>query len=43
MKFFIPENSKNETLIITINAENDNSKASKTLHIFNLGKVPNVD
>ncbi len=38
IEFFIPENSKRETLTVTINAENENSKTSKILQIFNLGE-----
>ena len=41
-EFFIPENSKKETLAVTINAENENSKSSKTLQMFTLGKVPST-
>jgi len=40
IEFFIPENSKRETLTVTINAENENSKTSKILQIFNLGEPP---
>lgn len=38
-EFFIPENSKKETLEVTINVENENSESSKTLQMFTLGKV----
>ena len=38
IEFYIPENSKKETLTVTINAENENSKSSKILQIFSLGK-----
>ena len=38
-KFLIPDNSKRETLTVTINAENENSKSSKILNIFNLGNI----
>jgi len=40
IEFYIPENSKRETLTVTINAENENSKSSKILQIFSLGRVP---
>jgi len=40
MEYLIPENSKRETLTVTINAENENSKSSKILQIFSLGRVP---
>lgn len=39
-EFFIPRNSQSGTFTITINAENDNSKSTKTVQIFNLGQVP---
>ena len=39
-EFFIPKNSQSETFTVIINAENDNSKLSKTIQIFNLGEVP---
>ncbi len=39
-KFFIPKNSQSGTFTVTINAENDNSKSTKTIQIFNLGEVP---
>ena len=39
-EFFIPDNSKRETLLVTINAENEDSKSSKILQIFSLGSVP---
>jgi len=39
-EFWLPENSKRETLTVTINADNENSKSSKILQIFNLGRVP---
>jgi len=38
IEFYIPENSKRETLTVTINAENENSKSSKILQIFSLGR-----
>ena len=40
IEFYIPENSKRETLTVTINAENENSKSSKILQIFSLGRAP---
>jgi len=40
MEYLIPENSKRETLTVTINAENENSKSSKILQVFSLGAVP---
>jgi len=39
-KYLIPDNSKRETLTITINAENDNSISSKILQVFTLGNIP---
>ena len=38
-KYLIPDNSKRETLTITINAENDNSMSSKILQVFTLGNI----
>jgi len=40
IEFYITENSKRETLTVTINAENENSKSSKILQIFSLGEPP---
>ncbi len=40
IEYRIPENSKRETLIVTVNAENENSKSSKILQIFSLGRAP---
>jgi len=40
IEFYMPENSKRETLTVTINAENENSKSSKILQIFSLGREP---
>lgn len=37
-EFFIPENSKRETLIVTITAENNDSESSRVLQIFSLGQ-----
>jgi len=37
-EFWIPDNYKRDTLIVTIAAENENSKSSKILQIFTLGK-----
>ena len=42
-EFFIPKNSQSETFTVIINAENDNSKSTKTVQIFNLGEVPDHD
>ena len=42
-KYLIPDNSKRETLTITINAENENSSSSKILQIFSLGARPNTN
>ena len=39
-KYLIPDNSKRETLTITINAENENSISSKILQVFALGNIP---
>jgi len=36
-EFWIPDNYKRDTLIVTIDAENENSKSSKILQIFTLG------
>jgi len=38
-KYLVPDNSKRETLAITINAENDNSVSSKILQVFALGNI----
>lgn len=38
-EFLIPDNSKRETLTVTINAENEDSKSSKILQIFSLGRT----
>ena len=40
-KYLIPDNSKRETLTITINAENDNSSSSKIFQVFTLGNIQN--
>lgn len=40
MEYLIPENSKRETLTVTINTENENLKSSKILQIFSLGRAP---
>jgi hypothetical protein len=42
-EFFIPKNTQSETFTIIINAENIDSKSSRTLQIFNLGEVPDHD
>ena len=39
-KYLIPDNSKRETLTITINAENEKSSSSKILQAFALGNIP---
>jgi len=39
-EFFIPKNNPSETFTVIINTENDNSKSTKTIKIFNLGEVP---
>lgn len=41
--FFIPKNSQNGIFTVIIDAENENSKSSKTIQIFNLGEVPDHD
>jgi hypothetical protein len=41
--FFIPKNSQNGSFTVIINAENEDSKSSKTIQIFNLGEVPDHD
>ena len=42
-EFFIPENSKQETITVRIDAHNENSEASKILQIFNLGRINSSD
>lgn len=42
-QFFIPKNSQSGTFTVIIDAENDNSKSTKTIQIFNLGEVPDHD
>jgi len=42
-RYLIPENSKRETLILTIDAENENSETSKILQVFSLGQIPDND
>lgn len=39
-KYIIPDNSKRETLTITINPENENASSSKILQVFTLGNIP---
>ena len=39
-KYLVPDNSKIETLIVTISAEKDNSIASRILQVFTLGNIP---
>ncbi len=39
-QYLIPENSKRETLTVTITAENENSTTSKILQVFSLGQIP---
>jgi hypothetical protein len=40
-KYLIPDNSRIETLTVTINAENENSISSKILQVFVLGNLSN--
>ena len=40
-KYLIPDNSKRETLTITISAENNNSLSSKIFQVFTLGNIQN--
>lgn len=40
IEYLIPDNSKRETLTVTINAENENSSSTKILQIFSLGNEP---
>jgi hypothetical protein len=40
INYLIPDNSKRETLTVTINAENENSSSSKILQVFALGNIP---
>jgi hypothetical protein len=42
-QYLIPENSKRETLILTIDAENESSATSKMLQVFSLGQIPDND
>jgi hypothetical protein len=42
-EFFIPKNNQNGSFTVIIDAENKNSKSSKTIQIFNLGEVPDHD
>jgi hypothetical protein len=37
--YLIPDNSKRETLTVTINVENKNSSSSKILQVFALGNI----
>lgn len=39
-EYIMPDNSKRETLTITINAENEESKSSKILQLFSFGNRP---
>lgn len=39
-QYLIPENSKRETLILTIDAENEKSSMSKIFQVFSLGRMP---
>ena len=41
-EFLIPDNSIRELLTVTINAENEDSKSSKILQIFSLGRIPDT-
>ena len=43
VEFLILDNSKRETLTVTINAENETSKLTKVLQIFSLGARPQND
>ena len=43
VEFLILDNSKRETLTVTINAENEFSKSTKVLQIFSLGAEPQND
>jgi len=42
-QYLIPENSKRETLILTIDAENESSSTSKIFQVFSLGQIPDHD
>ncbi|MHA7733933.1 hypothetical protein [Nitrosopumilus sp. S6] len=42
-KFYIPERYPQETLTVTITAEDENSKSSKILQMFTLGAIPDND
>lgn len=42
-EFFIPENSRQETITARIDAYNENSETSKILQIFNLGRINSSD
>ncbi|KFM19983.1 hypothetical protein AAA799P11_00287 [Marine Group I thaumarchaeote SCGC AAA799-P11] len=42
-EFYIPERYPQETLTVTINAEDNDSKSSKILQVFTLGAIPDND
>ena len=42
-EFFIPERFPQETLTVTVSAEDNNSKSSKILQMFTLGAIPDND
>ena len=42
-EFYIPERYPKETLTVTINAEDDDSRSSKILQVFTLGAIPKGD
>ncbi len=43
VEYLLPNNSKDQALTVTINAENENSKSSKMLQVFSLGNQPISD
>ena len=42
-EFYIPERYPQETMTVTITAEDDDSKSSKMLQVFTLGAIPDND
>lgn len=42
-EFYIPERYPQETMTVTITAEDDDSKSSKILQVFTLGAIPDND
>jgi hypothetical protein len=42
-EFFIPERYPQETLTVTVSAEDNDSKSSKILQMFTLGAIPDTD